>query len=61
MKLTYIFCLTFLLYGCYSANMMQTAKPLEKGEHELSTGLVGYSLENPIEDSIVPPKIRTAN
>jgi len=30
--------------------MMQTAKPLERGEHELSTGLVGYSRENSIEE-----------
>lgn len=50
MKSTYLFCLVFLLQGCYSASMMQTAKPLEKGQHELSTGLVGYSLENSIDE-----------
>jgi hypothetical protein len=36
--------LLILLNSCYTANLIQTAKSLEKGEHQITTGLVGNSL-----------------
>lgn len=44
MKLLYIL-IVFCLTGCYSANLMQTAKTLEKGKQELTVGAVGNFVE----------------
>lgn len=34
----------FLLSSCYTANLLQTAKPVEVGEHEITAGLIYNSL-----------------
>ena len=43
MKWAYIIPISILLQSCYSSSVMQTAKPLEKGESDFSIGADGYA------------------
>jgi hypothetical protein len=44
MKFYYFLFACFILQGCFSSSMMQTAKPLEKGKTQVSVGVSGYAI-----------------